>query len=101
MEQQEQLILSDEDSNLVYAIANRVRAEVISECVRMLDSVASVPQMATEIALVHEKNGKLNLEALRDAHTPDLLKEVYGYRQNLDYETGKLKNDFKPSFTKG
>lgn len=77
------------EDTLIIAIAKRVEK-------LLPDPVPSIAQINMYIAATHIYSGPLDLQQLLNSRDTDVIHDVYGMIYNLNKETGKLLNYFRP-----
>lgn len=82
---------SPEDAKLIVKIALRVVE---------IDQELDLLETEMDLTAVHLNGHPLRLEHMLAAKPFDLMHDIYGIRNCLDRETGKLTNCFLPRFTK-
>ena len=86
--------LSLEEELLVGKIAQRAIKKV-----RFIYPKFSKLDLIMDITATHNENDKLRLEDWLNSDDSNFYHDVFGIMENIDRETGKLKNFFEPRFT--
>lgn len=87
--------VSSEDSALIEKIVYRA-ANIWGYDPQEID----IMDLAMDITAVHANGNSLKLNELLAADQFNFLHDVYGITSNIDRDTGKLSNYFRPRFLK-
>lgn len=79
--------VNHEDANQIIRIGNRVRG---------LDPRSVFTNIIMVLRAAQCAGANLDFDKMIDASSEDLMHDINGILDNIDHETGKLKNNFLP-----